>query len=282
MDNISGLYQHINTAIQASIMEGFCFWSDLLGFGNIFFENGWKLSDAQKEEVSSRLHRAHSELLRYSLPLTEASLIINDGLVKTIPIHPWLHGDIIGLSLRNCIETHMAINRTENAHGYPGARSVLSFGESIRYFTPEVKVDDYVLNYTKKNPDDLSETAKISGNPTVVYNPVPFQMNMGFSKAYILDNLGSKSGVSGNSFFIDEDVLGFSRRFAAENNIKFIQETIEGQEGFYLKKRENYSHWGFTWSEEITISHKNWNTKVFRISAFYPPDCGMDEFRYEL
>lgn len=160
--------------------QNFCFWSDLLGFGSDFFDNQWKLSDEQQNSIYGRLRNAHNIFLDNTTPLTETCLILNDGLVKVSEISINQHLDIYGFFIRGCVYTHNGIKELEVKNDLPGPRSVLTFGESIEYLIPEVKLDDYVSNYTKKNSEGLSSIAKRTGNPTVVYNPKPFQMNMAF------------------------------------------------------------------------------------------------------
>lgn len=54
----------------------------------------------------------------------------------------------------------MSISKTEHDIGYPGCRSVIAFGDNIEYLADEIRLDDYILNYSKQPVADLSEMAK--------------------------------------------------------------------------------------------------------------------------
>ena len=100
----------------------------------------------------------------------------------------------------------MSINKEEHLHKYPGCRSVISFGENIEYLADEIRLDDWVLNYTK-NGNGISNFAKAYGNPIIIYNPKELQMNTAFSKAFLLESEGSRIGLCGNNLYIDKSTI---------------------------------------------------------------------------
>lgn len=278
----NNLQKIIDEKIDIITKQNFCFWSDLLGFGNDFFDSQWNLSKEQKVKIYNRLRNAHNIFLDNTTPLMETSLILNDGLVKVSEISPERHLDIYGFFIRGCVYTHNGIKELEVKNDLPGPRSVLTFGESIEYLIPEVKLDDYVMNYTKKDPEGLSSIAQRTGNPTVVYNPTPFQMNMAFSKAYILDSLGKRKDIEGSNFFVDQSVLDFSVAIAEKLNFKIITNRENGEFTFLLDKGYGFVYWGFKFDKEITIDYNGWKTTVYRLKSFYPPDEKTSEFEQEV
>lgn len=279
---LNNLSKKINTKRDIKITELFCFWSDLLGFGDIFFENSWSLEKEDKIKIYNRLRDAHSLFLRNTNAISEKSLILNDGLVKVSEIDENFHPILLGIFLRGCIFTHCSIRNKEKENGYPGPRSVITFGESIKYLEEEIKFDDYVLNYTKKNQKNISKIASINGNPTIVYNPSPFQMNTAFSKAYILDSLGSKYGISGANIFVDDSFLEYSKVIARQFNLVIEEFNKNNIYYFFLKFEKNRVYYGFEFDEIIQIEYKTWKTKVYKLKSFYPHDENIKEFKFEI
>jgi hypothetical protein len=250
----------------------------LLGFGEPFFLNNWSLSEESKKHVYTRLQNAHSIFLQHTLALQDVSLILNDGLVKLHEyngnndrFHP-------GFFLRSCMYTHMGMKIEEQHNGFPGPRSILSFGEAIKYLNENFTVDDYVFTHTKPEGQELSNLALQTGNPTVVYNPGPFQMNTAFSKAYILDSLGSKYEITGSNIFIDESVIEFSNWFALETKRNLIYEENKTSIKIIVENPNSYPAWGFKMEKGTDIEYKGWKTKVYRLLSYYPPDEKHTEF----
>lgn len=264
-------------------------WLDLLGFGNVYSESNWELSDNQKHKIYDRLVAAHSSVLYYSQP-NERNLILNDGIAKVyIPDDSIFgKGDInnIAIYLRFCIELHMAINQTEKATGYPGCRSVLAFGYCIEYLAEEIKFDDYVMNYTKPDKNGISSIAKEIGNPTVIYNPKELQMNTAFSKAYILENGGSKAGLRGNKLFVDQSVVNAVIKFGERKGLTHIWQESDNELRLlipYKKDNLNEVVVGFAFDKSvITPKTERYSTKVYKLLKYFPFDEPVDEFCFEL
>lgn len=267
----------------------FCMWSDLLGFGNIFEENNWVLNEANKRQIYNRLETAHSSALYYSSPY-ERALILNDGIAKVF--HPESKFEdknnilSISLFLRSCVELHISINSSEIESGYPGCRSVLAFGENIEYLADDIRYDDYVMNYTKPKGSEISSFAKHAGNPIVIYNPKELQMNTAFSKAYLLEAGGTRAGLSGNKFFIDESVINAIIAFTTAKNYKPTWE--EREEGLCLFIPYEIGNledviMGFCFDKEtITPKHVRYNTRIYRLKRFYPHDEKTVDFYFDL
>ena len=145
----TNLNKKIENPPKLKTRNAFCMWSDLLGFGNLYSDNYWKLNGSQRREVYNRLVNAHSAVLKYSQP-TERNLILNDGIAKVYMTDDSIWGkreiSNISLYIRFCIELHLTINRIERENGYLGCRSVLAFGECIEYLAEEIKFDDFVFH----------------------------------------------------------------------------------------------------------------------------------------
>lgn len=285
----SNLSKKIGNPPELKSRHSFCLWSDLLGFGNIYSDNNWNLSKKQKREVYKRLLAAHSSVLYYSQP-DEKNLILNDGIAKVyIPDESIFgKGDIHSISryFRSCIELHMAINQNEKAAGYPGCRSVIAFGDCIEYLAEEIKLDDYVMNYTKPEGQKISRIAERTGNPTVIYNPKELQMNAAFSKAYILEGGGTKAGLPGNNMYIDQSVVDAIIIYGEAKGLSHVWQELDDELRLLIPYKENNLNEvviGFAFDKKvITPDVKRYSTRVYKLLKLFPFDEPIDEFCFDL
>ncbi len=179
------------------------------------------------------------------------------------------------------------INETEKENGFPGCRTVLSFGEGIEYLENEIRFDDYVVNYSKPKGQEISDIAIRNGNPIIIYNPKELQMNMAFSKAYTLESKGSSIGITGNDFFIEESALQSIKKIAKKQGFKTL---IYNEDEKFIKylipynmKDNNAVILGFNFSSEVIETNiRGWKTKIYRLLNFYPHDEMINEFSFEL
>lgn len=285
----SNLTLKIGNPPKLDIKPCFCMWSDLLGFSNMFTDNNWELNLEQQRMVYDRLRAAHSAVLYYS-SLHERNLILNDGIAKVF--HPlskhqdWNNVLSISLFFRSCIELHMSISQTEHENSYPGCRTVIAFGENVEYLTEEVRLDDYVMNYSKPKGAEISDYAKRCGNPLIIYNPKELQMNTAFSKAYILEGGGSKVGLPGNNIYIDQSAIDAVIRYAEAKG--YFPEWVETDDKLFLwipYDKGNFRKviMGFTFNRKI-IEPQNlkYYTKVYHLLRLYPFDELTDEFYFDV
>lgn len=289
----SNLCKKIGNPPELKSRHSFCLWSDLLGFGNIYSENNWKLSKKQKREVYDRLLAAHSSVLYYSQP-NEKNLILNDGIAKVYMPDDSVFGtreiSTIALYFRSCIELHIKINQIELANGYPGCRSVIAFGDCIEYLAEEVKFDDYVMNYTKPEGHEISSIAESIGNPTLIYNPKELQMNTAFSKAYIIE--GGKfekieKGCPKNFLYIDQSAIDAVIRYGERKGYTHVWQEQENELRLlipYNKDNLNKVVIGFAFDKKILPSPEGckYKTKVYKLLKLFPFDEPVDEFCYDL
>ena len=267
----------------------FCLWSDLLGFSNIFKESNWSPDDNQKRKIYDRLVAAHSSALYFSDPF-ERDLILNDGIAKVfIPKSKQEDRDnilSISLFLRSCVQMHLAINQYEKEKGLPGCRSILAFGENIEYLAEEIRFDDYFYNYSKQSGEDISVAAKRAGNPIVIYNPKELQMNTAFSKAFILESGGTKAGLRGNEFYIDQSVIDAISRYSIDKGYKPIWRVKEDCIEYFIPREEGHTDLvviGFEFDkEQISTQGLNYNSRVYKVNRFYPFDEKTSEFYFDM
>lgn len=278
------LHKKLSIKWKPTVRPCICSWSDLLGFGSMFSDHSWRLSPQQWSTVATRLTTAYEIHCSHLAMFQEYVLVLNDGVVRTKLLandeHPVF---FLSLWLREIVRSHIAVNESEKALGYPGTRTTVACGDKMDYSFDEVRLDDVVFNYTKP-AGDVSSIAQKTGNPVLISNPSPLQMNTAFSKAYILDSLGSKSGLGGAKLFLDESVLEFFRHLVslASDDYSFVD---TGEEFFVgSKNRSPTDPWlvGMQFGEPIAIVSATLTTQVYPLERFFPHDEDPAEFWFDL
>ena len=283
----SNLYKKLENPPELRVIDCFCLWSDLLGFGNKFIEKNWNLNREDWEDIRERLLSAHSVAIQ-NTSNKQRLLILNDGIAKVCPFFKSDYQSLLLQSsffFREAVMIHQEIKKKEASKGLPGARTVVAFGNSASYIEPEFKYDDYFFNYTKPDPDGLSNAAQSVGNPTVIYNPAELQMNTAFSKAYMIESVGSKGGVAGSNIFIDESVIDVLKLLADKEEKGYIWVEMDNYIDFTIpragQQKENVVI-GFRFDKPFSPSGLRWNTNVYRVQRFYPWDELTSDFYFDL
>ncbi len=264
----------------------FCTWSDLLGFGKSFISENWQLNINERKQICERIKTAHDIVLYYSHS-HERIFILNDGAARVYTISKGEKGisqfRYLTHFIKNSIQTHMNINGVEYCNSAPGCRTVLAFGECTRYMDSSTHFDDYVLNYTKFNINEMSSIAKENGNFQVVYNPTEFQMNSAFSKSFILDEAGSSKGLAGSHFYVDQSVIDAIFEYSKIIGW-YVEEQQDGEHYklfvHYNKNKGERIPMGFQFSLPIQVDTRGWQTRVYRLQRFYPADVPLNEDFY--
>jgi len=283
MELISGLDKKYQNK-KFEIIKNLTVWSDLLGFGKDFYKNQWELNQEQWQQIDLRLkffYRQH--YLNFS-SLNEYIFILNDGIVRTIPL-VWKHTTIVNqlfevsMWIRNIVISHVNVNRNDDI----GARTVLSYGERFNSFLDEITIDDLVYNYTKKDQNDKSQLALNIGDYTLMHNPRSLQMNTALSKSYIIESLGSKQGIEGNNCFIDKSFFDYIISVVKEDD---TLEVVDEENLFVIKYKDELEiecNWlmGFEMKNQIQVSEP-FVTTVYKIKAFYPQDENPEKFKFEV
>ncbi len=269
---------------QFEIVKNLTIWSDLLGFGKDFYKNQWELNQEQWQQIDLRLKNFYRQHYLNFSSLNEYIFILNDGIVRTIPL-VWKDTTIINqllevsMWIRNIVISHVNVNRDDNI----GARTVLSYGERFNSFLDEITVDDLVYNYTKKDKKAKLQLALNTGDYTLMHNPRQLQMNTALSKSYIIESLGSNQGIDGNNFFIDKSFFDYLRSIVKNDD---ILEIVDEDNLFAIKYKDKLKvecNWlmGFEMKNQIQIS-KPFITTVYKIKAFYPHDEDPKQFKFEM
>ena len=275
--------------IDIRVSDVVCVWSDLLGFGRPLKESGWQPDLESWTRIAERLSNAYQIHCRHTPSPGEFMLTLNDGVVRTRIVSD-ASNECLSLSLwlRAAIWAHLDVNRMERKCGFPGTRTVITGGQRAFYSFPEVRLDDLVINYTRKNPG-LSQLAKETGNPLIICNPEPLQMNTAFSRAFILDEAGSGVGLKGSNVFVEQSLLDLVEKICATKSSHYRVTKQVNENDFlfaveYLNPPEDRP-WCFgllldRMPGEIVLDA--FTTKVFRLKKFFPNDENPKDFCFDL
>lgn len=290
----SPLGEKLRAIYKNTISYNFCSWSDLLGFGSTFTKSNWKISDEEWLKIGLRLDNFYKIYTR-NHSSTDYMFMLNDAIIKVHLINSSKDSfsDIENFQILekisywfiNIVLSHIETNNEEISNGLPGVRTIISFGEKIEYTFPDIKLDDFTLNYARKNFNDISNVAKYYGNPIIISNPLPLQMNTAFSKSYILDEIGGSQGLKGNGLYIDESVFEALLDLIQKTNILAKEERIINTEKLVTFKciENNSDTWSFAFllGPKIQVDNKKLKTNVFKLIKYFPPDED-DGFYFEL
>ncbi|MFL6449256.1 MAG: hypothetical protein ACJ746_16465 [Bryobacteraceae bacterium] len=285
----NGLDYKLRNPRQREVRQSLCCWSDLLGFAASFIESNWAPTDDVLERVYGRISRAHQLVYRTILGKEDFMLALNDGIARTCDAGAITHLDHLSMWLRACVLAHRDICNTEASAGLPGCRTVIAYGVRLVHGHPEITFDDLVYNYTKADPSGRSEIAQRLGNPVLALNPTALQLNLAFSRAYLLNEGGSKIGLSGAHLFIDQSVVEFIRSLATQLGSPHgvIWERRGDRRLFCLPARGDLSrfHVGFELAEppvHISSAETMIKTTVWKVLAYYPWDEDVADFKFDL
>jgi hypothetical protein len=261
-----------------SVIDCFCIWSDLLGFGRSFELGGWSLSSEEVQRTAKRVSVIEDLLFRSNSPLEEFVLILNDGLARNYDFPPITAGHMTGafLWLHSALINHWQINAIERQDGNPGMRSVLCVGQRMELREPGRLALSQML-VAEERKDEFCDR-------TIVYSPSQFQMNLAFSKAYLIESLGSKGGLTGPGLFIEEDaLLGLIGICACEqipgsSRLLYKNEFTQSRDcqvfsirGEVNSSREFRLEIKFD-PNPVEVQHRGIITKMWRVAQYNPPD----------
>lgn len=194
-------------------------WIDICGFGSALERSKWDLVQLQKNGLLNLLSLvyqrvAHPFWVGVDPMPYETILVINDGVARTIDLDQPLYTDarLLIFYLREIIWAHSNLIKLTSEYGY-GVRTILAGGERVQY-SPDSFTGHSLLQHDENN---ISEFGKALLAKNFLHNPIEFQMNTAFAKAYSIDSLGSKKGFEVNHLYIE------SSFFEKLHNIPFLE-----------------------------------------------------------
>ena len=283
---VSNLDKKIDETKKPRTVPTICSWSDLLGFSAPYVESDWQPNETQYSKIACRLRNANIICARNLNPIWENAIISNDAFMRNLNIERITHLDCFSMWFRSLVYFHMQTNSFEKDNALPGIRTVVAGGERLIYGFENVQYADYVYNYTKPDPEGLSSYPQSVRDEMVMYNPSSFQMNTAFSKSYILDDMGSRYGLSGNAFFIEESTFYIIKKcmkaMGVPENCYVEEETKTGKKIYIKKQNDNWYYMGFELSKPIPIKSPKITTTVYKLLYYYPWDEDPAEFKIDL
>lgn len=252
-------------------------WTDICGFGSLLEANSWDLDKLQQANVIRLLNEfylvAGRPLLVNIDPFpSDKIIILNDGIARTINLE---HIDQVRsyqflMFLRDLILNHYTMLQVTESYSV-GIRTVIAGGETIQY-SPEKTTGHSSLYY---NEDTISEFGQKLLNTTFVYNPIEFQMNTAFAKAFTIDSLGTKEGIEVNGFYIEGDFI------AKISGIKGV--TIISEEAKFKVFNNNDLVFELIFSNVLTKNLKGKQVVIYKIEFFVIHEVfDGDEFELKL
>lgn len=181
------------------ICESFCAWVDLLGYGSAFYSSNWDIRSPSALNNLKRIQMLEHITTSIRSPLNETLFSLNDGFIRNFDIPKSYVTEILGW-LIDVILKFKLINEQDIQNGYYGARGVMAYGSRAQYRQLDsLGKGDFILT----SPEKKQEYNK----KRIVLTPSELQMNTAFSKAYIIESGGSRSGLKNNKLHIDEKLL---------------------------------------------------------------------------
>lgn len=268
--------------IECSTVPAICCWSDLLGFGGMVSENNWKPDKKGWMAIANRLRNAQSFCIQ-SYGTGEYIFVSNDGFIRNLDLsrEPG-HIQFFSIWFRGLIWYHISINSMERKQGYPGTRTIVAGGERLLHNWDKFTSADLLYHFEGRDIGPDSSYSRRE-KEIIMENPLPLQMNTAFSKAYILDSGGSKQGLPGNNFYIEQSVLDLLIKYARtyhEHCDEYIWEEDNNKILFAIPHRNNVKlhHLGFELTKPIPFNYKGVKTNVYKVDKFYPWDEDPQEF----
>lgn len=187
-------------------MSAVC-WVDLLGYGGMISQGGFDPISPKAKEAIKRL-RAFHRIVAEQSDRNFRTLILNDGAAAQRD-----------LSFRSVGPTHQflarafklfgALQASEKRNGWPGARMFVAAGfralGSRRSLDFAVSQVGSILGRLQAGVITPEEAVREAASIERYFDVIPqLQANFAFTKAYLADAAGSRSGFTGARFFVDE------------------------------------------------------------------------------
>lgn len=237
-------------------------WTDICGFGSMLEANSWDLEKLQLANMVRLLNEFFSiagqpMLINIDPFPNDKVIILNDGIARTVDLG---YADKVNsyqflMFLRDLIVTHYLLLKVTKEYSL-GVRTILAGGQRIQY--SPVKITGHsMLHYENEK---ISIFGKQLLETTFVYNPLEFQMNTAFAKAFTIDNLGSKNGIKINGFYIENEFL---------NNLKLINglTVIKDQKTIKLLNNDTLV-FELLITEELNKNIKGIHAMIYQVDKF--------------
>lgn len=179
-------------------------WMDLLGYGSMLKESYFDPFNPLSRKAINRLHRFH-KIVSDKAERNFDIIGLNDGIAAFRDLS--IRSSSVSFDfLKKSLELFQAVIDAERVDDYPGARMVIATGYRIRgendvIFPDEIKP---LLNKLKRGLIDPMQAVHEASRARPHFGIIPeLQANFAFTKAYLVDEGGSKAGFGGANCYID-------------------------------------------------------------------------------
>lgn len=249
-------------------------WMDICGFGAALEKCSWNLVTLQKSGLLNLINEfyqrvAHPFLIGIDPMPYESILVINDGVSRTVDLGKpaFANAAIFIFYLRDLFLSHKALINLTSSYGY-GVRTVFAGGERVQH-SPNLYTGNMVLLHDDEN---ISDFGKALINKNFLHNPIEFQMNTAFAKAYSIDSLGGKHGFKINNCYVEStfwkklELIPMLNMEERDNSILIHLNSTPALEVFF--------------SEKIETSFKGIQMSINHVSAIRMDKCFDGEDAY--
>lgn len=215
-------------------------WIDLLGYGRMLRDVGFNPAAGGALDAVRRLHRFHSVVAAHSSRHFPA-FVLNDGAVSVRDLSPRSRSVTFDFLHRAAL-LHRAVNAEDQAQALPGARMVVACGFRIRRIVDFSGFLDGSLARSVKQKVAAKKIGVDQGiNEALKARPysdlVPeLQANFAFTKAYMVDDAGSRAGFGGPNCFVDLSMFADERPAWVEFD-EILDWKADGMSGRFGKLR---------------------------------------------
>lgn len=254
---------------RVEIMDCVCSWYDLLGYGTPFVEAKWDLNDERCIINIDRIENIKMQFhCSYSAVPVGTRLAFNDGFASTIDICTSSidHFKKLLFFLEGAIKDFEVISHYDIRKGFPGIRGIIACGQRFSY-------------------DSCSHSYDVLGEKTLAYFPLEFQMNTAFSKAFIIEESGSRANIAGNNLYFDIEIYKFLKRASEEIGCRPPQIVEQGND--FLVKIYDMKGWfadlcvernGIVFGPSTKYNNRGIETVLYKYKSLYSK---IDEYAKE-
>lgn len=181
-------------------------WFDLLGYGSMLEKVNFDPTTSLADNALKRLNDFHHFSSKHACRYFRIHAI-NDGIIVFNDMSPRSNTKTFEF-IDRLLKLFLEFNKFEKANGFPGARMVISTGFRVRIKEQVIQDEQKRLSNIFKRvaneiiglPQAINEAFR--ARPYFAYLP-ELQANFAFTKSYLVDNAGSRSGFGGPNCYID-------------------------------------------------------------------------------
>src|ERR1035437_5977283 len=180
-------------------------WMDLLGYGSMLRPVNFNPSHPDAHKAVGRL-RIFQRTAASATTRDLRAMISNDGVAYVRELSPRTHTVTFDFLCR-VLAAFLHVNRLDKAAGHPGARMVVAVRPRLRIggvVRPQFLHLENIMGRLRGGEISAEEVVREAFRSTPATGSVPqLQANFAFSKAYLAEEAGTKTGFGGPNCLAD-------------------------------------------------------------------------------